>query len=109
MVEPGEGLGPGLRPPSQPPGPRVALKVQMLDDSVESFQLAVSQRDHRAPGKVLFDLVCVHLNLTEGDYFGLEYQDHRKMTGSRNRYCVPTPVLTFSCVQILSTDTSANI
>ncbi|XP_029941843.1 FERM, ARHGEF and pleckstrin domain-containing protein 1-like isoform X2 [Salarias fasciatus] len=47
----------------------------MLDDSVESFQLA-----HRAPGKVLFDLVCVHLNLTEGDYFGLEYQDHRKMT-----------------------------
>uniref|UniRef100_A0A672J773 FERM, ARHGEF and pleckstrin domain-containing protein 1 n=1 Tax=Salarias fasciatus TaxID=181472 RepID=A0A672J773_SALFA len=67
-------LEPGLRPPSQPPGPRVALKVQMLDDSVESFQL------HRAPGKVLFDLVCVHLNLTEGDYFGLEYQDHRKMT-----------------------------
>ncbi|MEQ2192181.1 FERM, ARHGEF and pleckstrin domain-containing protein 1, partial [Xenoophorus captivus] len=34
----------------------------------------------RAPGKVLFDLVCVHLNLTEGDYFGLEYTDHRKMT-----------------------------
>lgn len=31
-------------------------------------------------GKVLFDLVCVHLNLAEGDYFGLEYQDHRKMT-----------------------------
>uniref|UniRef100_A0A671XTL5 FERM, ARHGEF and pleckstrin domain-containing protein 1 n=1 Tax=Sparus aurata TaxID=8175 RepID=A0A671XTL5_SPAAU len=28
---------------------------------------------------MLFDLVCVHLNLTEGDYFGLEYQDHRKM------------------------------
>uniref|UniRef100_A0A665T1D9 FERM, ARHGEF and pleckstrin domain-containing protein 1 n=1 Tax=Echeneis naucrates TaxID=173247 RepID=A0A665T1D9_ECHNA len=28
----------------------------------------------------LFDLVCVHLNLTEGDYFGLEYQDQRKMT-----------------------------
>uniref|UniRef100_A0A672JA73 FERM, ARHGEF and pleckstrin domain-containing protein 1 n=1 Tax=Salarias fasciatus TaxID=181472 RepID=A0A672JA73_SALFA len=82
VVRLGAGLGlggvstlePGLRPPSQPPGPRVALKVQMLDDSVESFQL------HRAPGKVLFDLVCVHLNLTEGDYFGLEYQDHRKMT-----------------------------
>uniref|UniRef100_A0A4W6DJ86 FERM, ARHGEF and pleckstrin domain-containing protein 1 n=1 Tax=Lates calcarifer TaxID=8187 RepID=A0A4W6DJ86_LATCA len=34
----------------------------------------------RSPGKVLFDLVCVHLNLTEGDYFGLEYQDQRKMT-----------------------------
>lgn len=34
----------------------------------------------RSPGKVLFDLVCAHLNLTEGDYFGLEYQDQRKMT-----------------------------
>uniref|UniRef100_A0A8C1F888 FERM, ARHGEF and pleckstrin domain-containing protein 1 n=1 Tax=Cyprinus carpio carpio TaxID=630221 RepID=A0A8C1F888_CYPCA len=30
-------------------------------------------------GKVLFDLVCAHLNLIEGDYFGLEYQDQRKM------------------------------
>ncbi|KAL2081635.1 hypothetical protein ACEWY4_023488 [Coilia grayii] len=34
----------------------------------------------RASGKVLFDLVCTHLNLVEGDYFGLEFQDHRKMT-----------------------------
>ncbi|MBN3286223.1 FARP1 protein, partial [Polyodon spathula] len=34
----------------------------------------------RAPGKILFDLVCTHLNLIEGDYFGLEFQDHRKMT-----------------------------
>uniref|UniRef100_A0A667XSG9 FERM, ARHGEF and pleckstrin domain-containing protein 1 n=1 Tax=Myripristis murdjan TaxID=586833 RepID=A0A667XSG9_9TELE len=33
----------------------------------------------RSPGKVLFDLVCAHLNLVEGDYFGLEYQDQRKM------------------------------
>uniref|UniRef100_A0A3P8ZE33 FERM, ARHGEF and pleckstrin domain-containing protein 1 n=1 Tax=Esox lucius TaxID=8010 RepID=A0A3P8ZE33_ESOLU len=33
----------------------------------------------RAPAKVLFDLVCAHLNLAEGDYFGLEYQDQRKM------------------------------
>ncbi|KAG9334062.1 hypothetical protein JZ751_009225 [Albula glossodonta] len=33
----------------------------------------------RAPGKVLFDLVCNHLNLIEGDYFGLEFLDHRKM------------------------------
>ncbi|KAL2088002.1 hypothetical protein ACEWY4_016830 [Coilia grayii] len=30
-------------------------------------------------GKFLHDLVCAHLNLVEGDYFGLEYQDHRKM------------------------------
>lgn len=42
-----------------------------------SLFLLVQQR---SPGKVLFDLVCVHLNLTEGDYFGLEYQDQRKMT-----------------------------
>ncbi|XP_075994071.1 FERM, ARHGEF and pleckstrin domain-containing protein 1-like [Genypterus blacodes] len=33
----------------------------------------------RSTGKVLFDLACVHLNLVEGDYFGLEYQDQRKM------------------------------
>uniref|UniRef100_A0A8K9XEX5 FERM, ARHGEF and pleckstrin domain-containing protein 1 n=1 Tax=Oncorhynchus mykiss TaxID=8022 RepID=A0A8K9XEX5_ONCMY len=32
-----------------------------------------------ASGKVLFDLVCTHLNLVEGDYFGLEYQDHKMM------------------------------
>ncbi|XP_038125805.1 FERM, ARHGEF and pleckstrin domain-containing protein 1-like isoform X2 [Cyprinodon tularosa] len=68
-------LEPGLRPPVQPPGRQVSLRVQMLDDTQEVFQIS-----QRAPGKVLFDLVCVHLNLTEGDYFGLEYTDHRKMT-----------------------------
>ncbi|KAM9328038.1 FERM, ARHGEF and pleckstrin domain-containing protein 1-like isoform 2-T2 [Pholidichthys leucotaenia] len=68
-------LEPGLRPPTQPPGRQVAIRVQMLDDTQEVFQIS-----QRSPGKVLFDLVCVHLNLTEGDYFGLEYQDQRKMT-----------------------------
>ncbi|XP_028256060.1 FERM, ARHGEF and pleckstrin domain-containing protein 1-like isoform X2 [Parambassis ranga] len=68
-------LEPGLRPPAQPPGRQVPIRVQMLDDTQEVFQIS-----QRSPGKVLFDLVCVHLNLTEGDYFGLEYQDHRKMT-----------------------------
>ncbi|XP_047210973.1 FERM, ARHGEF and pleckstrin domain-containing protein 1-like isoform X2 [Girardinichthys multiradiatus] len=68
-------LEPGLRPPVQPPGRQVSIRVQMLDDAQEVFQIS-----QRAPGKVLFDLVCVHLNLTEGDYFGLEYIDHRKMT-----------------------------
>ncbi|KAM6892928.1 FERM, ARHGEF and pleckstrin domain-containing protein 1-like isoform 1-T1 [Lycodopsis pacificus] len=68
-------LEPGLRPPSQPPGRQVSIRVQMLDDTQEVFQIS-----QRSPGKVLFDLVCVHLNLAEGDYFGLEYQDHRKMT-----------------------------
>uniref|UniRef100_H3B2G8 FERM, ARH/RhoGEF and pleckstrin domain protein 1 n=1 Tax=Latimeria chalumnae TaxID=7897 RepID=H3B2G8_LATCH len=33
----------------------------------------------RAPGKVLLDAICSHLNLVEGDYFGLEFQDHRKV------------------------------
>lgn len=46
--------------------------------SLSNFSSLLLQQ--RSPGKVLFDLVCVHLNLTEGDYFGLEYQDQRKMT-----------------------------
>ena len=29
----------------------------------------------KAPGKILFDQVCLQLNLLEVDYFGLEYQD----------------------------------
>ncbi|XP_029303413.1 FERM, ARHGEF and pleckstrin domain-containing protein 1-like isoform X2 [Cottoperca gobio] len=68
-------LEPGLRPPAQPPGRLVSIRVQMLDDTQEVFQIS-----QRSPGKVLFDLVCVHLNVAEGDYFGLEYQDQRKMT-----------------------------
>ncbi|KAM8873117.1 FERM, ARHGEF and pleckstrin domain-containing protein 1-like [Synchiropus picturatus] len=68
-------LEPGLRPPVQAPGKMVSIRVQMLDDTQEVFQIS-----QRSPGKVLFDLVCVHLNLVEGDYFGLEYQDQRKMT-----------------------------
>ncbi|XP_013882306.1 FERM, RhoGEF and pleckstrin domain-containing protein 1 [Austrofundulus limnaeus] len=68
-------LEPGLHPPTQPPGRQVSIRVQMLDDTQEVFQIS-----QRSSGKVLFDLVCVHLNLTEGDYFGLEYQDQRKMT-----------------------------
>ncbi|KAM9766721.1 FERM, ARHGEF and pleckstrin domain-containing protein 1-like isoform 2-T2 [Menidia menidia] len=68
-------LEPGMRPPAQPPGRQVSIRVQMLDDTQEVFQIS-----QRSPGKVLFDLVLAHLNLTEGDYFGLEYQDQRKMT-----------------------------
>uniref|UniRef100_A0A8C2GKW4 FERM, ARHGEF and pleckstrin domain-containing protein 1 n=1 Tax=Cyprinus carpio TaxID=7962 RepID=A0A8C2GKW4_CYPCA len=66
-------LEPGQRPPTMPPGRQVSIRVQMLDDTQEVFE-------QRAPGKVLFDLVCAHLNLIEGDYFGLEFQDQRKMT-----------------------------
>uniref|UniRef100_A0A4W6FY69 FERM, ARHGEF and pleckstrin domain-containing protein 1 n=1 Tax=Lates calcarifer TaxID=8187 RepID=A0A4W6FY69_LATCA len=35
--------------------------------------------EQKASGKVLFDLVCSHMNLIEGDYFGLEFQNHQKM------------------------------
>uniref|UniRef100_A0AAY4B9L4 FERM, ARHGEF and pleckstrin domain-containing protein 1 n=1 Tax=Denticeps clupeoides TaxID=299321 RepID=A0AAY4B9L4_9TELE len=65
-------LEPGRRPPAMPPGRQVSIRVQMLDDTQEVF-------DPRATGKVLFDLACSHLNLIEGDYFGLEFQDHRRM------------------------------
>uniref|UniRef100_A0A672LEI8 FERM, ARHGEF and pleckstrin domain-containing protein 1 n=1 Tax=Sinocyclocheilus grahami TaxID=75366 RepID=A0A672LEI8_SINGR len=66
-------LEPGQQPPTMPPGRQVSIRVQMLDDTQEVFE-------QRASGKVLFDLVCAHLNLIEGDYFSLEYQDQRKMT-----------------------------
>uniref|UniRef100_A0A6Q2YCB6 FERM, ARHGEF and pleckstrin domain-containing protein 1 n=1 Tax=Esox lucius TaxID=8010 RepID=A0A6Q2YCB6_ESOLU len=64
-------LDPGHRPPTMPPGRHVAITVRMLDGTDEVFD--VSQR---ASGKVLFDLVCTHLNLVEGDYFGLEQYFH---------------------------------
>ncbi|KAJ8350265.1 hypothetical protein SKAU_G00253950 [Synaphobranchus kaupii] len=68
-------LDPGHKPPAMPPGRQVSVRVHLLDDTEEAF--GVTQR---ASGRVLLDLVCAHLNLIEGDYFGLEYQDHRKMT-----------------------------
>ncbi|KPP80340.1 FERM, RhoGEF and pleckstrin domain-containing protein-like [Scleropages formosus] len=48
-----------------------------LEPSLCQLRVHATQR---APGKLLFDLVCTHLNLIEGDYFGLEFQDHRRMT-----------------------------
>ncbi|KAK9537654.1 hypothetical protein VZT92_005253 [Zoarces viviparus] len=68
-------LDPGHRPPAMPPGRHVTIRVRMLDDTEELFD--VSQK---ASGKVLLDLVCSHMNLIEGDYFGLEFQNHQKMT-----------------------------
>lgn len=41
--------------------------------------LCVCSLQQRASGKVLFEMVCAHLNLVEGDYFGLEFQDQHKM------------------------------
>ncbi|XP_058468359.1 FERM, ARHGEF and pleckstrin domain-containing protein 1-like isoform X1 [Solea solea] len=67
-------LDPGHRPPSMPSGRHVTIRVRMLDDTEELFDIS-----QKASGKVLFDLVCTHMNLIEGDYFGLEFQNHRKM------------------------------
>ncbi|XP_074515327.1 FERM, ARHGEF and pleckstrin domain-containing protein 1 isoform X1 [Sebastes fasciatus] len=67
-------LDPGHRPPAMPPGRHVTVRVRMLDDSEELFDIS-----QKASGKVLFDLVCSHMNLIEGDYFGLEFQNHQKM------------------------------
>uniref|UniRef100_A0A8D3D9V0 FERM, ARHGEF and pleckstrin domain-containing protein 1 n=1 Tax=Scophthalmus maximus TaxID=52904 RepID=A0A8D3D9V0_SCOMX len=68
-------LDPGHKPPSMPSGRHVTIRVRMLDDTEELFDIS-----QKASGKVLFDLVCSHMNLIEGDYFGLEFQNHQKMT-----------------------------
>lgn len=49
------------------------------------FLLFLSCSQQKASGKVLFDLVCSHMNLIEGDYFGLEFQNHQKMIVSQDR------------------------
>uniref|UniRef100_A0A3Q3JA64 FERM, ARHGEF and pleckstrin domain-containing protein 1 n=1 Tax=Monopterus albus TaxID=43700 RepID=A0A3Q3JA64_MONAL len=67
-------LDPGQRPPVMPPGRHVTVRVRMLDDTEELFDIS-----QKASGKVLLDLVCSHMNLIEGDYFGLEFQNHQKM------------------------------
>ncbi|XP_068124056.1 FERM, ARHGEF and pleckstrin domain-containing protein 1 isoform X2 [Hyperolius riggenbachi] len=64
----------GTKPPLSPQGKSFPFKVQMLDDTQETIEVPM-----RAPGKALLDAVCSHLNLVEGDYFGLEFQDHRKI------------------------------
>ncbi|XP_031218654.1 FERM, ARHGEF and pleckstrin domain-containing protein 1 isoform X2 [Mastomys coucha] len=64
----------GQKAPPTPSGKLMTVKIQMLDDTQEAFEVP-----QRAPGKVLFDAVCNHLNLVEGDYFGLEFPDHRKI------------------------------
>ncbi|XP_038166239.1 FERM, ARHGEF and pleckstrin domain-containing protein 1 [Arvicola amphibius] len=64
----------GQKPPPTPSGKLMTVKIQMLDDTQETFEVP-----QRAPGKVLLDAVCSHLNLVEGDYFGLEFPDHKKI------------------------------
>ncbi|XP_048709823.2 FERM, ARHGEF and pleckstrin domain-containing protein 1 isoform X5 [Lepidochelys kempii] len=64
----------GQKLPMTLPGKLISVKIQMLDDTQEVFDVP-----QRAPGKVLLDAVCNHLNLVEGDYFGLEFPDHKKI------------------------------
>ncbi|XP_054290625.1 FERM, ARHGEF and pleckstrin domain-containing protein 1-like [Macrosteles quadrilineatus] len=70
-------VGCSRTPPTTPKkgGKMLAIRVQMLDDSVTMFQVQA-----KAVGRVLFDQVCKQLHLLEADYFGLEYQDP---TGTR--------------------------
>uniref|UniRef100_G3NJQ1 FERM, ARHGEF and pleckstrin domain-containing protein 1 n=1 Tax=Gasterosteus aculeatus aculeatus TaxID=481459 RepID=G3NJQ1_GASAC len=42
--------------------------------------------EQKASGKVLLDMVCSHMNLVEGDYFGLEFQNRQKMMVSKDGY-----------------------
>ncbi|XP_072935594.1 FERM, ARHGEF and pleckstrin domain-containing protein 1 isoform X2 [Epargyreus clarus] len=65
--------GGGARTPPATPkkgGKMLAVRVQMLDDTISMFQI-----QSKALGRVLFDQVCRQLHLLEADYFGLEYQD----------------------------------
>ncbi|RLU20848.1 hypothetical protein DMN91_007462 [Ooceraea biroi] len=67
------GVDGGSRTPPATPrkaGKMLAVRVQMLDDTITMFQVQA-----KALGRVLFDQVCKQLNLLEADYFGLEYQE----------------------------------
>lgn len=68
-------LEPGHKPPAMPAGRLMPIRVLLLDDSEQIFDIS-----YRSSGRVLFDMVCLHLNLVEGDYFGLQFHNHhRKM------------------------------
>uniref|UniRef100_A0A3B3YE66 FERM domain-containing protein n=1 Tax=Poecilia mexicana TaxID=48701 RepID=A0A3B3YE66_9TELE len=49
-------LEPGMRPPVQPPGRQVSIRVQMLDDTQEVFQISVSDTFF------LMEYFTLHLN-----------------------------------------------
>lgn len=81
------GVDGGARTPPTTPkkgGKMLAVRVQMLDDSITMFQIQA-----KALGRVLFDQVCKQLHLLEADYFGLEYQD---LTGTRYWLDLQKPV-----------------
>ncbi|XP_040087963.1 FERM, ARHGEF and pleckstrin domain-containing protein 2 [Oryx dammah] len=65
-------LEPGQGPPAGAarPAARTHLHVQLLDDSVELFDV-----EPKCDGQVLLAQVWQRLNLIECDYFGLEFQN----------------------------------
>ncbi|XP_060978659.1 FERM, ARHGEF and pleckstrin domain-containing protein 2 isoform X1 [Dama dama] len=65
-------LEPGLGPlaGAARPATRTQLRVQLLDDSVEVFDV-----EPKCDGQVLLTQVWKRLNLIECDYFGLEFQN----------------------------------
>nr|XP_023024432.1 FERM, ARHGEF and pleckstrin domain-containing protein 2 isoform X2 [Leptinotarsa decemlineata] len=68
----GVDCGGARTPPATPKkgGKMLAIRVQMLDDTITIFQVQA-----KAIGRVLFEQVCKQLHLLEADYFGLEYSD----------------------------------
>ncbi|XP_052492719.1 FERM, ARHGEF and pleckstrin domain-containing protein 2 isoform X2 [Budorcas taxicolor] len=65
-LEPGQGPPAGVVRPAA----RTHLRVQLLDDSVELFDV-----EPKCDGQVLLTQVWQRLNLIECDYFGLEFQN----------------------------------
>lgn len=51
-------------------GKKLAVRIQMLDDTVTMFQVQA-----KAMGRMLFEQACIQLSLLEADYFGLEYRE----------------------------------
>uniref|UniRef100_A0A673C584 FERM, ARHGEF and pleckstrin domain-containing protein 1 n=1 Tax=Sphaeramia orbicularis TaxID=375764 RepID=A0A673C584_9TELE len=75
------------------------MRTLLCNVSLNTFFSSLFHSQQKASGKVLFDLVCSHMNLIEGDYFGLEFQNHQKMVVSRKESKIVRPkhtILRFS-------------
>jgi FERM, RhoGEF and pleckstrin domain protein 2 len=83
-------------PPATPKkaGKILAVRVQMLDDSVTMLQVQA-----KALAKLLFDQVCRQLNLLESDYFGLEYTDLN--TGTKVFFLYLSELFLFQKIDLL--------
>ncbi|XP_051878248.1 FERM domain-containing protein 7-like [Pristis pectinata] len=61
---------PGTTGATQHVGKVMQLRVLLLDDTYEVFEV-----EQKATGKVLFSCICQHLRLVEEDYFGVEFSN----------------------------------